>query len=409
MNIKSSCAIVTIIIGREFSLYKLLDYFQNLNKPKEFQDLNLYFILGCDDKFTNYLKTKVKEFNLYTKYNKVNFIEGNRRCHPNLNWKDWEEYTRKKDTLVKHDSALQNINIGLSSVKEEDYIHFVDDDTIPPYFALDHLLNTYNKVDNCGISSAIYFNKEWLGPTLITEEHEKLRRIVGSVRKDKWIETSIDDLTNINFTDIGFVGNGCMLISTEDTKKILPLTEDRDYFDTGAPPDSKICYRIRKLGKKISITPSIVCKHLNEKGEPVGLSSEYLNNIKNSGVPNKVLFSNFNPYINYVRLLNDFDKIIITVFPDISSYTTSSKIKRLEAIDNIKIIRKNIKHTVENYRDDLEIKHDLNILLTLHEIYSYISDKSEYSIFAYRNDFNRIDKVETLDSLNLKRLLNTKI
>jgi GT2 family glycosyltransferase len=409
MNSRSSCAIVTIIIGREFSLYKLLDYFQNLVKPKEFQDLNLYFILGCDDSFTTYLKDKVKEFDLYSRYTAVNFIEGNRRCHPNLDWDEWENYTRKKDTLVKHDSALQNINIGLSSVKDEDYIHFIDDDTIPPYFALDHLLNTYNKVDNCGISSGIYFNKEWLGPTVVTEKHEKLRRIVGSVRKDKWIETSIDDLTNIDFTDIGFVGNGCMLISTKDTKEILPLTENRDYFDTGAPPDSKICYRVRKLGKKISITPSIVCRHLNEKGQPVGLSAEYLNKIKNSGVPEKVLFSNFNPYINYIRLLDDFDKIIITVFSDLPLSSSSIKIKKLQSFGNIVIIRKSIKDRVQSYKDDLELKHDLKVLLTLQEIYSYISDKSEYSVYALRSDFNRIDKVETLDSSNLKRLLNTKI
>jgi len=409
MNNKSSCAIVTIIIGREFSLYKLLDYFQNLNKPKEFQDLNLYFILGCDDKFTNYLKTKVKEFNLYTKYNKVNFIEGNRRCHPNLNWKDWEEYTRKKDTLVKHDSALQNINIGLNSVKEEEYIHFVDDDTIPPYFALEHLYNTYKKVDKCGISSGIYFNKEWLGPTVVTEEHEKLRRIVGSVRKDKWIETSIDDISNSDFTDIGFVGNGCMLISTEDTKQILPLTEDRDYFDKGAPPDSKICHRIRKLGKKVSVTPSVICKHLNEEGQPVGLTSAYLDKIKTSGTPKKVLFSNFNPYINYVGLLADFDKIILTVFSDITLRKNLYKIKNLQSFDNIEIIIKSIGEKVAEYKDSLDLKHDFKVLLTLQEIYSYISDKSEYSIYAYRSDFNRIDKVETLDSSKLKRLLNTII
>ena len=66
------------------------------------------------------------------------------------------------------------------------------------------------------------------------------------------------------------------------SKQILPLTENRDYFDTDAPPDSKICHRIRLLGKKISIVPSIVCKHLDDKGNPVGLSEQYLQNIKES-------------------------------------------------------------------------------------------------------------------------------
>src|SRR6056300_370359 len=288
MKNKVSCTIVSIIIGREFCIDKLLDYFSNLLIPNQINQLNLNLVLGCDDNFTKQLKSKIKKLNLSDKYNKISFIEGNRRCHPDLNWEEWEQYTRKKDTLVKHDSALQNINIGLQSVKDGDFIHFVDDDTIPPYFALQDLFNAYYKIENCGIASGIYFNKEWLGPTVVTEKPETKRRIVASVRKDKWIETSIDDLTYTDYTDIGFVGNGCMLISVEDIKQILPLTENKNNLDTSAPPDFKICYRVRLLGKKISIVPSIICKHLDDKGNPVGLSEEYLENIKKSKNTKKI-------------------------------------------------------------------------------------------------------------------------
>ena len=64
MNKEISCALVTIIIGREFSLNKLLNYFQNLNKPVEFEKLNLYFILGCDNEFTEHLKFKISGTNI---------------------------------------------------------------------------------------------------------------------------------------------------------------------------------------------------------------------------------------------------------------------------------------------------------------------------------------------------------
>ena len=409
MKNKVSCTIVSIIIGREFSIDKLLDYFSNLPIPNEINQLNLNLVLGCNDNFTKQLKSKIKKLNLSNKYNKISFIEGNRRCHPDLNWEEWEQYTRKKDTLVKHDSALQNINIGLQSVKEGDFIHFVDDDTIPPYFALEDLFNAYSKIENCGIASGIYFNKEWLGPTIVTEKPETKRRIVASVRKDKWIETSIDDLTITDYTDIGFVGNGCMLISVQDTKSILPLTENKNNLDTNAPPDFKICNRIRLLGKKISIVPSIVCKHLDDKGNPVGLSEEYLENIKNSINYKKIIFVNFNPYIDYTKLILDYDYIFITVFKELIKSKYKSKLNVLDNHTKIKLVYKSITETVHKYKSDLKIKHKIDSLLSIQEMYSYISDKDNYKIYVYRDSVNDINKVETLDSSNLKRLLNTKI
>lgn len=409
MKNKVSCTIVSIIIGREFSIDKLLDYFSNLSIPNQINQLNLNLVLGCDNNFTNQLKSKIKELKLSDKYTKISFIEGNRRCHPDLNWEEWEQYTRKKDTLVKHDSALQNINIGLQSVKEGDFIHFVDDDTIPPYFALEDLFNAYYKIENCGIASGIYFNKEWLGPTIVTEKPETKRRIVASVRKDKWIETSIDDLTYTDYTDIGFVGNGCILISVEDTKSILPLTENKNNSDSNAPPDFKICNRVRLLGKKISIVPSIVCKHLDDKGNPVGLSEEYLENIKNSINYKKIIFGNFNPYIDYTKLTLDYDYIIITVFKELIKSKYKSKLNVLDNHTKIKLVYKSITETVHKYKLNLKIKHKIDSLLSIQEMYSYISDKDNYKIYVYRDSINDINKVETLDSSNLKRLLNTKI
>lgn len=409
MKNKVSCTIVSIIIGREFSIDKLLDYFSNLSIPNQINQLNLNLVLGCDNNFTNQLKSKIKELKLSGKYNKISFIEGNRRCHPDLNWEEWEQYTRKKDMLVKHDSALQNINIGLQSVKEGDFIHFVDDDTIPPYFALEDLFNAYYKIENCGIASGIYFNKEWLGPTVVTEKPETKRRIVASVRKDKWIETSIDDLTIIDHTDIGFVGNGCMLISVKDIEEILPLTENRDYFDTDAPPDSKICHRVRLLGKKISIVPSIVCKHLDDKGNPVGLSEQYIEKIKHSETPKKVLFSNFDYNIDYNKLNLSYDEIVILIYEETIKSKYKNKLKYLEQNTNIKLVNKSIKEVVSHYKLDFKIIHNLLDLLTLQEIYLYISNKNEYKIYAHRSEKNDINLVATLDSFNLKNLLNTKL
>ena len=100
MKSKVSCTLVSIIIGREFSLNKLLDYYSNLIVSKDIKELNLNLVIGCDNNFTKQLKNKIKELKLSDKYNKISFIEGNRRCHPDLNWEDWEQYTRKKTRLL---------------------------------------------------------------------------------------------------------------------------------------------------------------------------------------------------------------------------------------------------------------------------------------------------------------------
>ena len=61
------------------------------------------------------------------------------------------------------------------------------------------------------------------------------------------------------------------------------------------------------------------------------------------------------------------------------------------------------------YKLDFKIKNNLYTLLTLQEIYSYISNKNEYKIYAHRTDENDINLVATLDSSKLKNLLNTKL
>ena len=139
-----TCGIVSVIIGREFALQPLLNYFKNVDIPIGL-DVNLYLVMGCNSSFEITLKEKIKEFKLDTKYKNIYFISGNLKCHPNLNWNEWEDYTRQQDPDTKHKAALYNIEIGLEAAKHETYIHFVDDDTIPPTNALTDLLKSYQK------------------------------------------------------------------------------------------------------------------------------------------------------------------------------------------------------------------------------------------------------------------------
>lgn len=408
---KISCGISSVFIGREFSLIPLLNYFKEVEIPIEV-DVSLYIVLGCDSNFEILLRNKVNELDLDSKYKNIYYIPGNLKCYNNLTWNEWEKFTRQQDPNEKHRSALINIEIALNVSKKETYVHFVDDDTIPPNNALIDLLKSHQNINNCGLSSGIYFNKTWIEPTIAVSEYESSRRIVGSYQKETWRNCSIDDLSIENYQDIGFVGNGCMLVLGEDIKKILPLSEFREQGDEIAPPDFIICRRIRRLGKIISIVPSVVAEHLDQSGKPVGLTLDYLENIKNSKGSLRFLVTHYSKYLNYKVLCNKYDKILIIIHSEIH-VNIPNEIKN---IDNIEIIERSIKKTCEKYKNYNKHRNILGEYkfgfymkyVILEEIHKFVKDKSNYITYYYDSLNNVIIKISLLDSRNLKKLLNKK-
>jgi hypothetical protein len=403
---KVTCGIATVLIGREFALTPLLNYFKNVELPNDI-DVNLYLTLGCDSDFEVILKDKIEELELNKKYNNIYFVKGVSKCYSDLSWNEWETFTRQQDPNKKHRAALNNIEIALEAAKEETYIHFVDDDTIPPYHALKDLLKSYQSINNCGIASGIYFNKTWVGPTAAVGEIEASRRIVGSYKKETWLNCSIDDLAIENYQDVGFVGNGCMLVAGNDVKQILPLSEWREQGDEEAPPDFIICRRIRRLGKIVSIVPSIIAEHLDQAGNPVGLTLEYLNNIKNSTGTLNYLITHYDKYLNYEILSKQYDKVLVIYYTEIHKELPS----KLYNFSNVEIIKRSIEETCSKYTDIKnysKLKGESMQYVILEEMHNFVKDKSNYVTYYYNTLHNTITKIPLLDSNNLKKLLNKK-
>jgi len=402
----ASCGIATVVIGREFSLTPLLSYFKNVEIPENI-DVNLYIVLGCDSDFEILVRSKIKELELNKKYLKIYFIPGNLKCKSNLDWEEWEKVARQQDPEEKHRAALENIEIGLDAAKEETYVHFVDDDTIPPVNALKDLLKSYQSIDNCGLASGIYFNKTWNEPTISVSRVEASRRIVGSFKKETWKGCSIDDLAIENYKDVGFVGNGCMVVEGSDLKKILPLSKWHEDKDDIAPPDFIICRRIRRLGKIISIVPSVVAEHLDQSGKPVGLTLEYLNNIKNATGEYSYLVTHYSKYLNYEVLSKQYDKVLIIYHTEIHREIPS----RLYNYSNIEVIKRSIRETCStysNYKNYKNIYGDSMKYATLREMHNFVKDKHNYVTYYHDPLKNIIVKIPLLDSNNLKKFLNTK-
>lgn len=403
---KVNCGIATVLIGREFALTPLLNYFKNVELPNDI-NVNLYLTLGCDLDFEVILKDKIQELELDKKYNNIYFVKGVSKCYSDLSWNKWETFTRQQDPNKKHRAALNNIEIALEAAKEETYIHFVDDDTIPPYHALKDLLKSYQSINNCGIASGIYFNKTWVGPTAAVSEIEASRRIVGSYKKETWLNCSIDDLAIENYQDVGFVGNGCMLVAGNDVKQILPLSEWREQGDEEAPPDFIICRRIRRLGKIVSIVPSIIAEHLDQAGNPVGLTLEYLNNIKNSTGEYRYLVTHYSKYLNYEILNKQYDKVLVIYYTEIHKELPS----KLYNFSNVEIIKRSIEETCSKYADIKnysKLEGESMQYVVLEEMHKFVKDKSNYVTYYYNTLHNAITKIPLLDSNNLKKLLNKK-
>lgn len=403
---KNTCGVVSVIIGREYSLQPLLNYFKEVEVPLN-MEVTLYLVMGCDYTFEVLLKDKIKELQLELKYKEIYFLRGNLKLYHNMSWDEWENFTRLKTPHEKHRSALNNIEIGLQAAKNKTYLHFVDDDTIPHKNTIKDLLTSYENIDNCGLVSGLYFNKKWSPPLMSVSDIEQNRGICGSYKKRTWEGCTIDELSVQDYQDMGFVGNGCMLISGEDVKNILPLSEYRDQNDDIAPPDFIICRRIRQNGKKVSIVPSVIPQHLDYNGNPVGLQPEYLENIKKSTTTYNFIVTDYDKYIDYKLLSKKFDKILIISYNELHKQLP----KYLNDIENLEIITKSIRGICEQY-DDYKNYYKLTgktmINSVFEEAHKVVNYRSDYIMHYYDKFKNSIFKVPTLDSKNLKKLLNQK-
>lgn len=188
-------------------------------------------------------------------------------------------------------------------------------------------------------------------------------------------------------------------------KKILPLSEYRHQSDDIAPPDFIICRRIRYLGKVISISPSIVAKHLDQNGIPVGLSPKYINNLRNSKGTKDILIVNYNDFLDFGKLSKKYDKILLLVHKEVYyDYDRS-----VHNYSNIEVIEKSIVETCkkyDDYRNYKEYNDQSQLYSILEEIHKYINKEVNYVVYTYSKELNLIHRLPFLDSRNLKKFLN---
>tara|TARA_R110001592_G_scaffold24940_1_gene95415 strand:- start:4839 stop:6086 length:1248 start_codon:yes stop_codon:yes gene_type:complete len=411
MNLESnkSLGIALVMIGRKATIDPLFNYISNVEIPKEITTLNLYIVQSFNEEFKTLFDSKFKEYGLESKYN-LTLIPGVAKINNDYSWEDWEDKVRLENPYGKHRSTAVNLTKVLQPSLVNDYIHILDDDTIPPINAVKDLYYKLKSDSNIGMTSGFYFCKNWHKNTSIKGEYENKRKLVASINKRKWISSTLDDFVSANTTEVGFVGNGCVLLPANILQNTIPL-DDRKSDSNEKGPDWYISKRVRLQDKKILMVPSVLCKHLTEKGKEVGIPSNLIKKIKtNSSIPKNIHISMYDSFINYFNLSQIYNEVHIVhrKFPNIfENLKETLYLRALKKIPNIKFIEKNTKYYINNY--GLFDLRDLYPHLLTEYCYEYLENNPICNLSVQTNPYFTISDKEnpSFNVLNLQNFLNT--
>jgi len=410
---KYTLGILTVLIGRESCIDPLFEYFKQVTIPHQFETPTLYFVKGFNKEFESLFEEKIEQYGLRQRYKDIVVVEGVPKVQNESDWEQWESSVRLLSTVNKHKSTAENLHRGISEVvNSNEYIHIVDDDTIPPNFSISKMSQLLLNDPQVGMVSGLYFCKGWTPPSLVKGKQELKRKLVASIVLEKWESCTIDDLVDIDGDtgNVGFVGNGCILLPTEYLKKTLPLNDVKQQFSKKGP-DWYISYKIREQGKTIRISPSVLCKHLDENGNEVGVHSSHFDKIKESTKEeHKYLVSIFSPQINYITLLEQFDYIKILVFDEAKALFYKKYLKHnrhLLKTNRIEIIQSSIGF----YREEYKNFHAYPQRIQYHALHEYclelMNTKTSYNITIQPSWDRMVTLADnySLSSNNLKSLI----
>jgi len=404
---ENSLGIGFVMIGREATIDPLFNYLKEVKIPTNLTVLNLNIVQAFNEEFKVLFDAKVVEYDLESKYN-LTLIKGIDRVNSELEWKEWEEKIRLSDPYSKHYSTAINLTKAIESSLNNTYVHILDDDTIPPTNSLEDLYSKLESDDNIGMTAGFYFCKNWHVNNAIKGFHESKRKITASIQKRKWISCTLDDFIFHNTTEVGYVGNGCILSYSSILKPTLPLNDESITPKYG--PDLLLSRRIRKQGKKILMLPSVVCKHLDEQGKEVGLQSEIINKVKtNTEKPKNIHISLYDSFINYKELSKYYDEvhIIHRKFPNIFvDLKEIMYITTLNKTPNIKFVEKDFKKWIDTYGlFDLRTFHS-HILTEYSCEYQNLNYAYNLHIQTSRNNIITDEINKSLNSINIQNYLN---
>ena len=141
--------------------------------------------------------------------------------------------------------------ISAYSIERSKLLWFIDDDVLPPNYALQRLWHALQKEPNAAICAGIYFSKSDT-PTPV-------------VFKDNGSGPYMDYKPGEVFEVPGFIGTGCMLIRTEIFKKIEEPWFQTIHFPDKITDDAYFCRKVKAAGYKILGHGGVLCGHYDQR------------------------------------------------------------------------------------------------------------------------------------------------
>jgi len=396
MNNKT-CGVVLVSIGRDYCIEKSLNYLSKVLLPDGLSLGTLCIVnatsapIAWKDKFTFLCKSK----GLYKKFKNIKIIPGFNKCYnTELDWNKWEANVRDQ-FMSKHLSTASNLSVGIDKITDDDFIHIIDDDIIPPIRAIKYMYKTLKSDSVIGMTGGLYFCKNWGRPEINLWRSDKLFARETCCSNKSGTPLTIDYISRINQQRVSYIGNGCVLGRTDIIKNTLPLTAEKINNTWGKGPDFVLCDRIREQNKLVYITP-FICEHLYDIVNVAGIGKEWFNKLFLSNKTQKILITN-NINYDFNKLKNRFD-IVYTYNKNIQDNK-----KFIHHINNININTWTEK-LIKQIPKDKPLEESKNrVRRVIHDniVYSIMNEYSDYKIYSeldHTNNFYQINKCDKTDN-----------
>lgn len=235
-----SMAIVCIFSGREEMLNEWMEWLVKVQKPR---NCHLYFVKNTKDSvFNKRFNEKVCQLHESNVFNCITVVQG----------AGGVDCGSGKVSLDKFRNISYNFNMILGKIKE-DIIFMTDDDVIPTLDTLSRLNHGLcHRTLTVGAISGVY------------ESHAHAGNVVAALSKEGWTDIPLLNEIQDNLVEIGFAGNGCLMVLNSILQKALPIRPlKKNGIHYG--PDAHICESIRNQGFCILLDGGLKCKHLKSR------------------------------------------------------------------------------------------------------------------------------------------------
>lgn len=161
------------------------------------------------------------------------------------------DYASAVDATGKQVHTVRNALAHYCLKSKAKLLWMVDDDVLPPQWAVQKLLDAMQKDPKAMCAAGIYYSKNFVPTPVVFEDN-------GSGSFTKWKKGEVFEVP-------GFIGTGCMLVNTEIFNLVPEPWFDTLEFPDKVTDDAYFCRKVIKAGYKILGHGGVLCGHYDHR------------------------------------------------------------------------------------------------------------------------------------------------